>query len=393
MADEEKEKLNKASSEGIKKETSDTDVAAPQKASPVESKTQNDTKPSESETESVSEEKVSLDDLFDEEDIKKEASDKGEVTKKAEPKKVNPKPVQNKISVEPEEDPVDYSEVLASFKEKLWDTFEALLKNRKLVIAIVAVVLLISGFLFLFFSPKFRVKTIAISGNHVLSSDEIVDMIGVGVGDHIYKGVNGNILDIIRLDYGNKEKEIIAKYPYVEDIKIHADFPSNITVEVKERAKVAVIKINDGYATIDSEGIVVELSLSEDGIENYNPVICGLDISKVVIGEKIQIKNESDYQKAIIILGAVLAADVNSTFKDGYSFYESLQEIRIIPSGMIYLTFTLPSGSMLQVKLESIEKINDDMNWLVYNVRENSFEDLPDGALDMTGEEYIYREY
>lgn len=384
MADKDDNKLNTEPSEDKDKEIQENNSLSSDKEPSSNDKEKISSEPSKEETDSK--EKITLDDLFDEKDLKSESV---KTTDKP-AKKVKAVKVEAPIE---ENEPVDYSEFLSSSKDKIWNGLELLLKNRKAVIALVTFILIVVGLLFLLLSPKFRVKTIEISGNHVLTSEDIIEMIGVNVGDHIYKGVNGNILDIILLDYGKTEDKIISKYPYVEDIKIHADFPSNISVEVKERAKIAVIKINDGFATIDSEGTVVELNLSNDGIDNYNPVICGLEVSNVVLGERIQIKNSNDYQKAIIILGAVLAADVNSSFNDGYSFYEGLQEIRIIPSGMIYLTFTLPSGSMLQVKIQSIENINDDMNWLVNNVRENSFENLPDGALDMTGEEYIYRAY
>ncbi len=295
-------------------------------------------------------------------------------------------------------DTSDYSldDLFGSDKEEslpLNDALEFVVKHRKILVYALIGVLLLSFILFLFLSPRFRVSKISIEGNYVLTDEEIINMIGVNYGDHIYKGVNGNILDIIRLDYGKTENSIISRYPYVEDIKIHAVFPSAVSVTVKERARVACIRLNDGFATVDTNGIVVELSLSNDGIERYNPVICGLEINHVMLGEKIEIADEDDYQKAVIILGAVLAADVNNTFADDYSFYESLREIRIIPSGMIYLTFKLPSETFLQVKLQSVESINDDMNWLVQRIRENAFDNLIDGALDMTGEEYIYRQY
>lgn len=303
---------------------------------------------------------------------------------------------QSSAKAEETVEPSDYSldDLFASNKEKSgsWDdVLGFVVKYRKILLCALAGVVLVSFLLLLFLSPSFRVSNITVDGNYVLTDEEIINMIGVNYGDHIYKGVNGNLLDIFRLDYGKTEKSITERYPYVEDIKIHADFPSSVNVTVKERAKVACIRLNDGFATVDTNGIVVELSLSNDGIERYNPVICGLEIDHVMLGEKIEIADEDDYQKAVIILGAVLAADVNNTFTDGYSFYEALQEIRIIPSGMIYLTFKLPTETFLQVKLQSVEKINDDMNWLAQRISENTFEDFPDGALNMTGEEYIYR--
>ena len=65
----------------------------------------------------------------------------------------------------------------------------------------------------------------------------------------------------------------------------------------------------------------------------------------------------------------------------------------MMPNGTFFLTITLPNGSSLQVKLNDIESISDDMNWLVFSIEDGVFNDFPDGALDMTGERPIYNEY
>lgn len=43
------------------------------------------------------------------------------------------------------------------------------------------------------FLPAFRVKTVNIEGNVVLSDEEILSMTGLSYGDHILSGVSGNI--------------------------------------------------------------------------------------------------------------------------------------------------------------------------------------------------------
>lgn len=268
------------------------------------------------------------------------------------------------------------------------EKFPLSFRGTLLVLLILSFVLLIAD---IFFLPFFHVSKIEITGNYVITEDEICDMTDIHMDDHLLAGISGDILDVICLDYGKVEDRIKAENPYIEDIQISVNFPSEVSITVTERAKVACVKMPDGYAAIDMNGVVLEYNTFGTD-EAINPVICGLDVVSAVIGEPIILNDTVDYNRSIIVLGAVLAADINGG-DDDYSMFANLQEIRIVPGGSIFLTFILPSGSSLQVKLEAIDNINDDMNWLIYAIEENAFDGLPDGALDMTGDEYIYREY
>ena len=102
--------------------------------------------------------------------------------------------------------------------------------------------------------------------------------------------------------------------------------------------------------------------------------------------------NENDYKKAIIVLGAILTSDINGE-KSEYDMFSNVRELRMIPGGDIFLTIILPTGNEFQVKLKNIENINEKMLWLRYAISKGTFDDLPNGTFDMTGDEYIYREY
>ena len=158
------------------------------------------------------------------------------------------------------------------------------------------------------FLPAFRVKTVNIEGNVVLSDEEILSMTGLSYGDHILSGVSGNIFDLLSLNYGKTEQAIMEKNPYVESITISVKIPSTINIEIKERQKIAYIKTADGYLAIDRDGIVLELS-SADNASEVRPVICGMEIDSAVLGEKLTIKNMNAFKKAIIVMGAILNAD------------------------------------------------------------------------------------
>ena len=252
-----------------------------------------------------------------------------------------------------------------------------------------AVVLMVVLVMFL---PAFRVRNTSVEGNVVLTDQEILKAVGLEYDAHLMSGVSGNIIDILRLDYGKTEQRIKEQNPYVEDIRITIKLPSTVDIKVRERSKVCYIRTPDGYAALDRDGIVLELSSFDSG-RTVRPVICGLNVKYAEMGKPVKIENMNDYKKSIIVLGAILAAD-NASVGGNYSMFENTSEVRILPSGYIFLTIYSPSGNLIQIKLNGTESIGDKMAWLLYVFNGEAFDKITvDGALDMTGEEYIFGEY
>lgn len=229
------------------------------------------------------------------------------------------------------------------------------------------------------FNPSMRIERIEINGNYEFSDDVIMDALDVHPGDHILKPTFMRAM------------ELAGSTPYIDDIDVHIDFPSAIVIDVAERHRLAYIRVPDGYAVIDDEGVILDFSTFD--AEDVHPVLCGLDLDSVVIGQRTDITESLKFRKMILVLGAVLDADRGSIRNDGYHFYDSVREIRVVSSGLIFLTVELPDGTVLQVKLAGVENIDENMQWLLYAIRADAFEGLPAGSLDMTEEEKIYRAY
>lgn len=260
------------------------------------------------------------------------------------------------------------------------------------VLGVLLVITIIVAVMCFLFMPQFRVLKFVVEGNITISEQELIELSGIELNSHLFSNISGNPIDIVKLNYGRIEKQMKDHNPYIKDIEISASFPSTIKISVTERNKIAYVKMPDGYAAIDEDGTVIELTtiIKDDA---SHAVICGLDVSGAVVDKPIEIKNDSDYQKAIIVLGAILTSDISGGNSDEYMMFENTKEIRIIPGGNIFLTIVLPSGSELQVKLKDIVNINDDMAILRRAIIVDTFDGLPDGSFDMTGDEYVYRKY
>ncbi len=258
---------------------------------------------------------------------------------------------------------------------------------------IIALLLVIIGLAALiYFLPAFRVRNVHVEGNISLTDQQILRDLKLEYNDHLMGGVSGNILDVIRLDYGKTEERIKRENPYIEDIRVSIKLPSTVDVTVRERRKVCYIRTPDGYAALDKDGIVLELS-SFDANKRVRPVISGLTVKGAELGKPVKLGNTNDYKKAIIVLGAILAAD-NASVGDTYSMFENTSELRILPSGYMFLTVYSPAGKLVQVKLNSLEKISDNMAWLLYAFNSEALDKTKTkGFLDMTGDDPTLREY
>ena len=330
------------------------------KSKPIEEEQKEESKAASEET-SPEEDVVVVEDEKEEESEEKSDPEKSE-DKKPEPKKPEPKPREKKIASKKQKEylpdfPFEFKTVLA------------------VLLTVLALVLLWCAI----FHPAMRIDTIEVNGNYEFSDDEILEALDLHVGDHI---LTPTFMQCRALERST---------PYIDDVDVHINFPSAITVEVTERHKLAYIKVPDGYAVIDDEGVILEFTTF--AAEDVHPVLCGLELDSVVIGQRTNITESLKFQKMILVLGAVLDADRGSLRNDGYSFYDSVREVRIVSSGLIFLTVELPDGTELQVKLDGVENIDENMQWLLYAIRADAFEGLPAGSLDMTEDEKIYRAY
>ena len=264
--------------------------------------------------------------------------------------------------------------------------------NGKSIAAICLALVVVVMVVLIAFLPAFRVRNCHVEGNVVLSDQQVLAEAGLTYDAHLMSGISGNIFDILSLDYGKTEQRMKQENPYIEDIRISIKLPSTVNIHIKERSKVCYIRTPDGYAALDKDGIVLELS-SFDSNKDVRPVICGLNVKSAEMGKKVKLGNMNDYKKAIIVLGAILAAD-NASVGGDYSMFENTSEVRILPSGYMFLTIYSPSGHLIQIKLNSLETISDDMAWLLYAFNSDAFDKITvSGALDMTDIDKIFREY
>lgn len=262
--------------------------------------------------------------------------------------------------------------------------------GRRTVMVLAALILLLTAGVLFAILPQMHLQRIEVTGCSEVPQDALLKSTGLVSGEHLFRNLGGGIVQIFTLRYGNMESELREEYPYIDNIEIQIVFPSCVRIKVTERQKIGYIKIPDGYAVIDMNGYVVELS--GDNPPQNVPLMLGLPVSSASLGEKIDMTDDKRFNTCISVLGAILAADENNSDGSGFSLMSCVRSIRPVKTGTTFLTVLLPStGQELLVRIGSLKKITTDMNWLRYAASQNRISGGDGGVLDMTGENYTYR--
>ncbi len=112
-------------------------------------------------------------------------------------------------------------------------------------IAILMLLVLICIYLFLH-SSIFNITTIKVSGNHIVTQNEILAMAGVSPGTNIFQ-----------LDQ-ELTRRSVKLHTMVKDAQVIRHLPTTIEIKIKERQRWAIIPYNDLFLLIDDEGVCID---------------------------------------------------------------------------------------------------------------------------------------
>lgn len=233
--------------------------------------------------------------------------------------------------------------------------------TKKIVILTTFIILtlaIIATSYFMLKTPKFNITSISVVGNIKSDINNIMVSSGINTGDNIFKS-------LFKID-----KNSILNIPYISNVKISINLPSEFIIEVTERKSIyyAYDKEKNLYYRLDKEGVILEvcnnLSLKEDEL-----LVNGITFdNEVKINTKI---NEIDYSK--IVVYRTIEEQINSTFPDRnitkVNFENSLTKIYLNDK----IEVILPNDTNLKYNLTFLKDI-------INNVGDAQ------GSIDMTKE-------
>lgn len=232
--------------------------------------------------------------------------------------------------------------------------------KRNILIAIAVVVLMIVSYLFL---PIFYVKHILILGNSDISVNELSSYTTQSLEKNTY------------LINKKKIEEEFLESPYIQSIKVSSKFPNKLIFNIIERNAVATVKFSGGFAILDDDGVVLETTPDMNNIKK--PLISGIDVKELIVGEKVAEKNEN------IKLGMQIVSNIKSA-----RILNNISVIDISDLNNVYMI--TPQG--INVLLGEGKDLNEKMlvlERILLNLHERG---ISSGYVDMRYDAYpVYR--
>lgn len=137
----------------------------------------------------------------------------------------------------------------------------------------------------IFFTPLFNIKTVNITGNQKIQTEEIAAQMGELGGRNLFavrkRTIKRNLYDLA----------------YIKDVEVHKKpFPPTIIVEVAEYPQAVQIHYIDDYIVIAKSGKILEKTKEK---QEAVPVAEGISVTSANVGEMIAFKDE-ETQKSIM---------------------------------------------------------------------------------------------
>lgn len=245
---------------------------------------------------------------------------------------------------------------------------ESLLKggkfNRLKTIIICSIISLILCTILYMSLPVFHVKNIVVLGNSKIKSEEIFTKLNVLLDKNPY------------LVEKRKIKEIYLNDPYIESIDINSKFPRTLILNINKRMAVATIKFSGGFVIIDENAVVLETT--QEMSKTVKPLINGVTVKEVKLGEKLNISN-----KDIISTINEITDNIRSA-----KLINNISQIEISKENNIKMI--TPQG--INVLMGNGDNLNEKMlmlNQILINLHERK---IYTGTIDMRYDGYpVYR--
>lgn len=173
-------------------------------------------------------------------------------------------------------------------------------KNRKNVIIkgiikwTILCIALIASFIYFMMSPLFNLAEIQVQNNEKISTDTIISLSGLKIGDNIYKTSINNI------------RKNIKQNAYIESVNIKRKLPNKIQVTVEERKTTYNLEYANSFVYINNQGYILDILESKLEV----PIIEGYTTSgdSIIVGNRL---NDEDLEKLGTVLKIVESANVN----------------------------------------------------------------------------------
>lgn len=167
-------------------------------------------------------------------------------------------------------------------------------KIKKVLRRTSILLLLIGMIVFALVSPIFNINKIKVTGNNKLSSEKIIGMTGLEIGQNVFKINKSEIIKNVKNN------------GLVSNVEIKRNLPDEIEIILSERVPSFAIGYGNGYVIICNQGYIIELSDTNQNL----PILIGTITKEENYFENNRLE-EQDLNGLNLVLKIMNAADVN----------------------------------------------------------------------------------
>lgn len=261
------------------------------------------------------------------------------------------------------------------------------LMSRKplILLAIVAAILIIITLLALV--PGFSIDMIEVNGSYRVDEQSMEAQMSHHLGQHFLYKIGGNFKALLRLRYTAAEDNLLAASPLLNNVDVYFSYPSTIKIDLHEKIEVMCVRVPGGYALVDKDLTVVELT--EEASETFPSVEQIALNGEAIEGEQLQTDQIDRLQKSINITAEIIRSD--SSKESGNELLPLIRHIIWQDTNTFFLHVPSTQGGMIRVKLDDNRYLQDKLALVSDLIFIERFVDKPAGELDMTGRTVHFR--
>lgn len=170
-------------------------------------------------------------------------------------------------------------------------------KIKRIIKFITLLLFLIGGIVFALVSPLFDIKNIKVINNVQISTDTIISLSDLQIGQNLFKYNH------------NQVEESIKTNPYIEKVQIKRKLPNEVEITVKERIRNFNVEFLNGYAYINNQGYILEISEQKLAL----PVIQGISTKQeeIIEGNRLDVQDLDKLETVIQIVSICKSYEID----------------------------------------------------------------------------------
>ena len=231
-------------------------------------------------------------------------------------------------------------------------------KRMSPLMKLLILIAVVGGCIAFLASPMFDIAKYEVDGNIYYSDDEILVMGGCKTGGNIFW--EAGLSDI---------QERLKKDAYMQEVTVKRSLPDTVVITIDERRQTAAIVYGEKFVVIDGDGTV----LRKTSVEPKVPVIKGLTISKLNVGEPIETEENVLLRQTLEML---------SSMEQGDMFFKKVEISKV--QIRAYVADSLICQGTPEHLMEAMEEQRLQMV-----IQELYGQDIQRGTIKVSGDDYI----